>query len=94
MLNSSLMTAKTGREAEFGGSVVVIEWILTPFGDGRKADKLSIQLESAARFCLSALLMWCLILIASHFVCGENCLGGRLCSKSSFYEAIFPKLTN
>lgn len=41
-------------------SPVVLGWILTPFGDGRKADKPSIQVESVARFLLSALLMWSL----------------------------------
>lgn len=45
---------------------------IIPFGDGRKADRLSIQLEIAVRFSLSALLMSCLILILSHSVCLEN----------------------
>lgn len=53
---------------------------IIPFGDGRKADRLSIQLEIAVRFSLSALLMSCLILILSHSVCLENWLGGHLCS--------------
>lgn len=77
-----------------------VEWIccdrvgIIPFGDGRKADRLSIQFENAVRFSLSALLMSCLILIVGHSVCLENWLGGPLCSESFFYEAISPKLTN
>ena len=67
---------------------------INPFGDGRRAEWPSLQLERTSRFGLSALLLRHLILISSGFVLGENWLGGHLCSQSSLYEAIFPKLTN
>lgn len=74
------MTAKIRREAEFSRSVVVMGWRLTPFGEGKKADKLSIQLESAVRFGLSALLMW-----VPHTHCQSLCTWGELTGWTSLF---------
>ena len=72
MLGSSLTAAKIRREAEFSRSVVVMGWRLIPFGEGKKEINSLFNLKVQRGLVCLPCLCGCLILIASHFVHGEN----------------------